>query len=134
MFSTLIQPRSIGTDCLGHINNDSLPPWFETARTPILRIFVPDMIVKMESFPLIIAHTEYEFMDQIFSRYEVEIRSWISRIGKKSFTIYHEAWQRDRLCVKGSAVVVYYDFQAKQSVPLPKDKRNLLKMHLLHDK
>jgi acyl-CoA thioester hydrolase len=55
----------------------------------------------------------------------------VSRIGNKSFTIYHEAWQQGRLCVKGCAVVVHYDFNTEKSTPLPEDKKKLLMEHFL---
>ena len=130
MFSTTIQPRFGDTNYRGHINNATLALWFETARNPFLRIFVPDLNVKMETFPLIMAHTDYDFMEPLFIKYEVEIRSWITHIGSKSFTVYHEAWQKKRLCVHGSAVIVHYDFNIKQSIPLPDDKKKSLKTHM----
>ena len=130
MFRTIIQPRFGDTDCLGHINNTALAAWFECARNPLFGIFIPDFKFDLETFPLIMAHADYDFVDEIFFQYEVEIRSWISRIGTKSFTVYHEAWQQGRLCTKGSAVIVHYDFKAKQSTPLPEDKKTLLKEHL----
>jgi len=118
-------------DFLGHINNATLALWFETARNPFLRIFVPDLNIKMETFPLIMAHTDYDFMEPLSFQPEVEIRSWIIHIGKRSFTVYHEAWQKGHLCVKGSAVMIHYDFITKQSVPLPDDKKKILATHLI---
>jgi acyl-CoA thioester hydrolase len=117
-------------DILGHINNISPSQWFEIARTPVMRIFDPQLKLTKETFPLIMAHSEYDFTGQMFFK-EVEIKTWISKIGTKSFTIYHEAWQEGRLCVKGSAVIVHYDFSAEQSVPIPEDKKALLAEHLL---
>jgi acyl-CoA thioester hydrolase len=76
------------------------------------------------------AHTDYDFIDQLFFEFDVEIRTYISRIGNKSFTVYHEAWQEGRLCVKGNAVVVHYDFIKKQTTPIPEDKKKLLETHL----
>ena len=130
MFSTIIQPRVGDTDGLGHINNVTLAEWFEAARNPYLGIFIPDLNIKFESFPLIMAHSDYDFVDHLFFQYSVEIRTWVTHIGNKSFTVYHEAWQKGRLCVKGSAVVVHYDFKKKQSTALPADKKKLLKTHL----
>jgi acyl-CoA thioester hydrolase len=45
--------------------------------------------------------------------------------------MYHEAWQEGRLCVKGSAVIVYYDYKAEAAAPIPDDKKKLLEEHLL---
>ena len=118
-------------DILGHINNTVPVVWFELARNPLIRIFDPDMGLRRETMPLIMAHTDYDYVDQLYFQYEVEIKSWITRIGTKSFTMYHEAWQQGRLCVKGNAVIVHYDFVAEKSMPIPEDKKKLLEEHFL---
>jgi len=133
MLSVTVSPRFGDMDILGHINNISPSQWFEIARTPIMRFFDPELKLTRETFPLMMAHSEYDFIGQMFFR-EIEVKTWISRIGTKSFTVYHEAWQESRLCVKGSAVVVHYDFSAGQSTPIPDDKRKLLAEHLLPGK
>jgi acyl-CoA thioester hydrolase len=116
-------------DILGHINNTVPVAWFELARNPLFRIFDQEMKLSRESFPLIMAHTDYDYVAQLYFQYNVEIRTWISRIGTKSFTVYHEAWQEGRLCVKGSAVVVHYDFNTETTTPIPEDKKRLLSEH-----
>ena len=128
MFTYTLQPRFGDVDLLGHINNTVPAFWFETARNEIFKIFKPDLIIDKD-FPLIMAHTEYDFVAELFFQYHVEVRTWISRVGNKSFTVYHEAWQQGRLCVKGAAVIVNYNFKTKQSVPLPEDKKKILLEH-----
>jgi acyl-CoA thioester hydrolase len=131
MFTTKVTPRFGDMDFFGHVNNTVPVIWFELARNPLLKMFDPQMRLSRETFPLIMAHTEFDFVDQIYFQYEVEIQTWISRIGSKSFTMYHEAWQEGRLCVKGSAVIVYYDYKTETSAPIPDDKKKLLEEHLL---
>jgi acyl-CoA thioester hydrolase len=133
MFSVKVTPRFGDIDMLGHINNIIPSHWFELARTPIMKIFDPELKLTRETFQIIMAHTEYDFIDQIFFQYEVEVKTWISKIGNKSFTVYHEAWQQGRLCVKGKAIIVHYDFATKQTTSIPDDKRKLLAEHLLPD-
>ena len=130
MFSLIINPRFGDTDILGHINNAVLAHWFEAARNPFFLFFAPDKKVDKETWPLIMAHTDYDFLEELYVLHEVEIRTWVSRIGTKSFTVYHEAWQGGRLCVKGSAVVVHYDFKTGQTTPIPEDKKIFLDEHL----
>jgi acyl-CoA thioester hydrolase len=130
MFITTVSPRFGDVDGLGHINNTVLALWFEQARNPVFRIFEPNLNVSYEHWTLIMAHTDYDFMDELFFQYDVEIRTVISRIGAKSFTVYHEAWQEGRLCVTGSAVVVHYDFIKKHTTPIPEDKRKQLAEHI----
>jgi acyl-CoA thioester hydrolase len=130
MYTTTVTPRFGDLDALLHINNMVPGGWFELARNRIIKIFNPAMEIRREVFPLVLVHTDYDFVGQLYYNSDVEIRTWISRIGTKSFTVYHEAWQQDRLCVKGSAVVVHYDFNTEQSVPIPEDKKQLLAEHL----
>jgi acyl-CoA thioester hydrolase len=76
-------------------------------------------------------HSDYDFVEELFFQYAVDIRTWISRIGTKSFTIAHEAWQNGRLGVKGSVVIVCYDFVKKETLPIPDDKRKALAQHFI---
>ena len=130
MFSIKVTPRFGDVDALGHINNSVPVLWFELGRNPLFKIFHPDLKFTKETFSLILAHADFDFVDQMFLQYDVEIKTWISRIGTKSFTVYHEAWQEGRLCVKGSAVIVHYDFKIEKSTPIPEDKKKLLAEHL----
>jgi acyl-CoA thioester hydrolase len=70
-------------------------------------------------WPLILAHTDFDFVSQMYLKSDVEIRTIISKIGTKSFTVSHEAYQDGRLCVKGNAVLVCYDFINQKSKELP---------------
>ncbi|GHV30486.1 thioesterase [Spirochaetia bacterium] len=130
MFTLTVTPRFGNIDGLGHINNTVLSEWFELARNPLFRIFSPDLHLAHDSWPLIMAHTDYDFVGQLFFQHDVEIRTCVSRIGNASFTLYHEAWQEGRLCTTGSAVIVHYDFINNKSMPIPADKRKILEGHL----
>ena len=131
MFIIKVRPRFGDMDILGHINNTVPVVWFELARNPFYSIFDPELKLDKKSFPLIMAHTDYDYVAQLYFQHEVEIRTWVSRIGIKSFTVYQEAWQQDRLCVKGNAVIVHYDFNIEKTTPIPEDKKVLLAEHML---
>jgi acyl-CoA thioester hydrolase len=128
-----VTPRFGNIDGLGHINNTVLAEWFELARNPLFRIFEPNLNLAYDTWPLIMAHTDYDFVGQLFFQHDVEIRTCVSRIGTKSFTLFHEAWQTGRLCTTGSAVIVHFDFINNKSTPIPADKRKLLEEHLKTD-
>jgi len=130
MYNIIVTPRFGDMDSLGHVNNTVPAGWFEIARNPIIEIFDPSKELKRETFPLILVHSDYDFTDQLYFKYDVEIKTTISRIGTKSFTVYHEAWQQGRLCVKGSAVLVYYNFNTEKSEPIPEEKKKMLEAHL----
>lgn len=128
MFSTRVSPRFYETDAFGHVNNTVVTGWFETAREPIFRIFTPEMDIK--ALTLILARIEVDFVAQIHYGHEVELRTGIEKIGTKSFTVWHEAWQQGVLAARGRAVQVYFDFATQQSGPLPEQQRAALAQHL----
>lgn len=130
MFSINVSPRFGDIDGLGHVNNTVLPVWFETGRNSIFRLFSPDLDLSPDVWHLILVRTEFDFLNQMYFRSDVEIRTYITKIGNSSFTVGHEAWQEGELKVKGQAVLVYYDFKLQKSVPLPDSIREMLKTHM----
>lgn len=133
MYRLTINPRFGDLDILGHVNNAVPATWFELARNPLFLIFDPELRFDKKTFPLIMAHTDYDYTGQLSFTPEVEIRSWICRIGTKSFTVHQEAWQQGRLCVKGNAVIVHYDFNTETTTPIPEDKKKMLMEHYVAD-
>ena len=54
MFSQSFETRFSDTDALGHINNRMLPIWFEGARDPVFKIFMPTLDI--HAWRLILDH------------------------------------------------------------------------------
>ncbi len=131
MFSTIVSPRFGDIDGLGHVNNTVLPIWFEIGRTSIFKLFSPELDLSPDVWHLILVRTEFDFLRQMYFRFDVEIRTFIAKIGNSSFTVGHEAWQEGELKVKGQAVLVYYDFKLQKAMPLPESVREMLKVHML---
>ena len=123
-----ISPRFADTDALGHINNTVLPVWFEDARTPLFKIFTPDL--DPAKWQLIIAKIEVDFIAELFYTENVEICTYLEKIGNSSMVIIHEARQTGRLCAKGKAIMVHYDHQQKCSKPLTAEHKSQLQIYL----
>ena len=128
MFETPITPRVSETDGVGHINNVFVPIWFEAGRREIFRILMSDL--SFRNWRAILVNFNVDFLDQIYFQEEAVVRTWIDRIGTKSFVIYEEIWQGERLCAKGTATYVYYCFDKGQSEPVPPECRRALEAHL----
>ncbi|ATZ67578.1 acyl-CoA thioesterase [Acinetobacter haemolyticus] len=129
MFTLSITPRFYETDAFGHINNTVITGWFETAREPIFRLFNPSMVIK--NLPLILARVEVDFVAQIYYGADIEIKTWIERIGNSSFIVAHEAWQNNQCVARGKAVQVYFDFITQKSSPIPEPDRIQLQQHVI---
>ncbi|KZX10173.1 acyl-CoA thioesterase [Methanobrevibacter curvatus] len=130
MFKITVIPKFGDIDGLKHVTNTILASWFESGRNDIFRFFTPDLDLSHENWKLIMARTDYDFLKQMYYGYDVEIRTYILKIGNSSFTVYHEAWQQGELKVKGTAVCVHFDFIEQKSKPIPEDIRKKLEEHL----
>ena len=127
MFTKTITPRFGDVDGLRHINNTRLPIWFELGRDPFFRYFNPGM--SFENWNLIMAHIDVDFLVPMLLGADIEIRTFVAKIGNASFTVHQEAWQSKVLCAEGNAVVVHYDFQNRKALPIPAATRERLKEH-----
>src|SRR5512133_4261705 len=125
MYHEEITPRFGDSDGLRHVNNTVIPGWFEQARNPLYRIFNPEFV--FESWNLILARYEIDFLRPLVISGDVTVRTWISRIGTSSFEVSQEAVQAGALCTRGTTVLVHYDFAAARPVPIPEAIRARLR-------
>lgn len=128
MFFYTLQPRFSETDALGHVNNTVLPVWFEQAREPIFKIFVPDLSIA--NWNLIIAHIDVDFLSELVYGEDVEIQTCLSKLGNSSMTISQTAWQKGEIRAKGKAVMIHFDYEEKSAVAIPDNIRTILSSHL----
>ena len=124
MIFTNIVPRVSETDGVGHINNVFVPIWFEAGRREIFRIFSPKL--DFINWKLALVKVTVEYVDQLYLAEEVEIRTGIEKIGNSSFTIKEEIHQTNRLCAKGEAIYVNYNFKEKKSEKISHEIRDKL--------
>ena len=112
------------TDGVGHINNVFVPIWFEAGRREIFRIFSPNL--DFVNWKLALVKVTVEYLDQLYLAEEVEIRTGIQKIGNSSFTIKEQIHQTKRLCAKGEAIYVNYNFKEKKSESISNEIRDKL--------
>ncbi len=129
MFKRTLSPRFAETDALGHLSNTTLPIWFEDAREPIFKIFNPEL--DTQTWNLILARIEVDFVRQIYYGAEVVIRTYIMNVGNSSFTVMQEAWQKGELAARGTATMVYFDYTSQHSTRIPESIRETLEEHRL---
>jgi len=127
MFTQTIAPAFYDTDGLGHVNNTRVPQWFEAARNDLFRIFTPDL--DMRKWQLIIARIEVDYVGELFFGRDVEIRTFVCKIGNSSFTVYQEAWQDGKCAARGKTFMVRYDFAAGRAQSLTEEQRGMLEVH-----
>lgn len=128
MFETPIIPRVSETDGAGHINNIFVPVWFEAGRREIFQILTPSLV--FSDWKIALVNMNVDYLAQLYFEHDAVVRTWIDRIGTKSFTVYEEIWQRDELCAKGTATYVHMNYAENRSEEIPPSARAAFEKHL----
>ena len=127
MIETSIIPRVSETDGAGHINNTVIPIWFEGGRTEIFRVLTPDLNFK--NWRVALVNMNIDYLAQTYFQDPAVVRTWVDKVGTKSFTLYEELWQGARLCAKGTATYVYFNYDDQEAKPVPENVRVALLTH-----
>ena len=101
---------------MGHVNNAVFSTYLEEARIGVLGGLKP----------FILARVEIDFRAQLRAHEEVEVRTRCSRIETKSFDLEHEIRAGDRVVAEAKSVLVAYDYEREESVPVPDELRRTL--------
>jgi acyl-CoA thioester hydrolase len=132
MHETQVTVRFSETDALGHINNTSYFIYLEEARIR----FIETLGFKMniENWNFILASTKCDFISQGYFDQNLTIRTYVSKIGTKSFQLEHDviSTQTNELIAKGNAIMVYFFFKKQQSEPIPELLRAGLQNFLVY--
>jgi acyl-CoA thioester hydrolase len=104
-------------DSMGHMNNAVFSTFLEEARIEVLG--------GLAAF--ILARVEIDFRAELRAGEEVEVRTRCSRIGTKSLELEHELHAGGRLAAQAKSVLVGYDYELGQSVPLSDEVRARLR-------
>ncbi|RAJ99219.1 acyl-CoA thioesterase [Aliidiomarina maris] len=127
MYVEELKVRFYETDALGHVNNTVIPAWFETGRLPVFELFNEQG--NPYEISLIVANLNVDFVRPVYFGFAVTIKTYIARLGKSSFDIGSEVWQKGELCAKGTTILVNYDHKNERSVPVPDSIRAKLLQH-----
>ncbi len=121
-----LEVRYADLDTLGHVNNAIYLTYFEQARVHLLEEYYKKV---KGDFDFVIAHAQVDYLYPIFLE-EIEVETWVSRIGKTSFTISYEIYNsKGILCARGHTVQVAYDAGKMTKKPIPDDLREFLLKH-----
>ncbi len=119
----LTQLRWSDPDSYGHVNHARALSVLEDARLAmgaaapgIAPGRLPDMIL---------ARLEVDYLRQLHYRAgeRVCVRSWVTRMGTKSFTMRQELLQDDEVAIRLDAVIVLFDITSDASRPMTDGER-----------
>ena len=111
-------------DALGHVNNAVFLTYIESARVAFLVGL--GAATTLEDMALIVARIEIDFRAPVGFGEEVEIEVRASRFGDKSFDLDYELRVDGKIVAEAKSVLVGYDYERNESVPLSDDLRRTL--------
>ncbi len=103
-------------DAMGHVNNAVYSTYLEESRIGVLG--------GLGGF--ILARVELDFRSELRAGENVEVRTRCSRIGTKSFELEHVISANGRVVADARSVLVSYDYERGESVPVPDELRERL--------
>ena len=103
-------------DAMGHVNNAVYSTYLEEARIGVLG--------GLNDF--ILARVEIDFRSELRAGEEVEVRTRCPRVGTKSFDLEHVIAADGRVVAEAKSVLVSYDYDRGESVPVPEALRRRL--------
>lgn len=123
---TPIQKRFSDIDSFCHVNNVSQQMYFDIGKSDFFdRMIQPGALFARVRF--VTAATDTSYLSQIRFQEPVEVTTQVERIGTKSMTLRQQIVDRSGAVRSESrSVMVAFDFEAQQSVPLPEAWRTAL--------
>jgi len=129
-FTIDVQMRFRDLDAMGHVNNAVYLSYCELART---QFYLKHAFKKsLREIDFILARAEIDFVSAAEWGDQIVVSVWPSEIGTTSFTLKYEISDKKsgRLIAKSSSVLVSYDYQKKETKPIPPEFRKLLEENL----
>ncbi len=119
----LIQLRWSDPDTYGHVNHARALSLLEDARLAIAAE-APGVVPGRQP-DVILARLEVDYLRQLHYRVGERLcaRTWVTRVGTKSFTMRQELVQDGQVAIRLDAVLVVFDITADASRPLTDEER-----------
>ena len=114
-----VQLRWSDPDSLGHVNHARALSLFEDARL--------DMADRGSGArrDVILARLEVDYLRQLYYRAgeRLTVRSWVPRLGTKSFTVRQELIQDGEVAIRADVVMVQFDYASDRARAMTDDER-----------
>ena len=126
---TPVQKRFSDVDSFMHVNNIWQQSYFDMGKTEFYTR-VLGITGVFDKLRIITASTHTDYLGQVRLTDDIVVRTDVSRIGNKSMTLHQRIMCGERLLTESSSVMVAFDFELQQTVPIPEEWRAKLAEYL----
>lgn len=129
---TPVQKRFSDVDSFMHVNNIWQQSYFDMGKTDfyVKVLGIPGVFDRMR---IITASTHTDYLGQVRLMDDIVVTTDVSRLGNKSMTLHQRIMAGDKCLTESSSVMVAFDFELQQTVPLPEEWRERLSDYLTND-
>lgn len=118
IIKTPIQPRFADFDSFGHANNIAQQSYFDVGKAELFQELWR-LTGALKPIPAMMVSVHNDYLSQIRMGDRVEVVTKIESIGEKSLTLSQSLMCGDVECSRSRTVMVCFDMQSQQSVPVP---------------
>jgi acyl-CoA thioester hydrolase len=126
-----ITVRFCETDALGHVNNVSYFIYLEQGRTGFIKAIGSSR--KTNEWSFILAATKCDFMAQAYFDQDLQVTTFVSKIGNSSFQLSQEIFDAHtgEQIAQAESTLIYFNFEKQQSEPIPPHLREKLQLYFI---
>jgi acyl-CoA thioester hydrolase len=122
-----IQVRFADLDTMGHVNNAVYLSYFEMARVHYFKELL-GAEWNWQKAGVLMVRNEVDYVQPVLLTNEPEISVFLEELGTKSIRLGYELKVGERICTKGSSVMVTFDSTVGRTIPVPDEMRTALLM------
>lgn len=127
---TPVQKRFSDVDSFMHVNNIWQQSYFDMGKTDFYTQ-VLGITGVFDKLRIITASTHTDYLGQVRLVDDIVVVTDVLRIGNKSMTLHQRILSGDRCLTESSSVMVAFDFELQQTVPMPEEWRVKLQEYLI---
>ena len=126
---TPVQKRFSDEDSFMHVNNIWQQSYFDMGKTDFYTK-VLGITGVFDKLRIITASTHTDYRGQVHLMDDIVVRTDVSRIGNKSMTLHQCIMLGVKVLTESSSVMVAFDFETQETVPMPEEWRVKLSEYL----
>ncbi len=120
---TPVQKRFSDVDSFHHVNNVAQQMYFDVGKVDYYRRVLGEDVL-FDRLRIITVATSTSYLGQIRLEDEIVVTTQAEKVGNKSITLIQELVHpasdgSRRVCSRSTSVMVAFDFEAQQAVPVP---------------
>jgi acyl-CoA thioesterase FadM len=127
---TPVQKRFSDVDSFMHVNNIWQQSYFDMGKTDFYTK-VLGITGVFDKLRIITASTHTDYYGQVRLMDDIVVVTDVSRLGNKSMTLHQRIMHDDKCLTESSSVMVAFDFETQQTVPMLDERRRKLEEYLV---